>query len=390
MAVDTRSKTGAESLSREEMLARASALVRVLKERAERSEQLRQCPPETVQDFADSGLLVAGNPPRYGGYDVDYDVTHDILIELGRGDASQAWCYAVWTVLNWAVGHFPEQAQEEYFATGPTTLCSSSFDPSKGKATKVPGGYRLSGHWDFSSGCDAATWFMPGAMGPEGPLWLLLPTGDYEIQDTWFVSGLAGTGSKDIDVRDVFVPEHRTLNPGKVGDTDMTGWNLHGRLTYRVPMRMLLIWELICPLIGIADAAIEEFVSRWKGTGGRGRSGEAAQMQVRLAIAGAEVDAAKALFHTGMKTLLSMAEQGIPYSELDKARFSRDKAFVVQLCVQAVNRLFDVSGGRSLYLSQRMQRLHRDAHALSHRDGMIIDFAGEAWGRELLSPGTRP
>jgi 3-hydroxy-9,10-secoandrosta-1,3,5(10)-triene-9,17-dione monooxygenase len=91
-----------------------------------------------------------------------------------------------------------------------------------------------------------------------------------------------------------------------------------------------------------------------------------------------------------MKTLLSMAEQGIPYSELDKARFSRDKAFVVQLCVQAVNRLFDVSGGRSLYLSQRMQRLHRDAHALSHRDGMIIDFAGEAWGRELLSPGTRP
>lgn len=371
-------------LSREEMLERARQLVPVLKERALRSEELRQCPPETIQDFIESGLLSAGNPPRYGGYDIDYDVTHDILIELGRGDGSQAWCYAVWTVLNWAVGHFPLEAQEEYFATGPYTLCSSSFDPSKGKAVRVPGGYRLTGHWDFSSGCDAASWFMPGATGPEGPLWLMLPRGDYEIVDTWHVSGLSGTGSKDIDVQDVFVPEHRTLNPGAVGDTVMTGWEMHGRLTYRIPMRMLLIWELICPLIGIADAAIEEFVTRWRGTVGRSRSGEGAQMQVRLAHAGAEVDAAKALFHKSMNDLLSMAGDNQPYSELDKARFSRDKAFVVQLCVQAVNRLFDVSGGRSLYLSERMQRLHRDAHALSHRDGMILDFAGEAWGREML------
>jgi 3-hydroxy-9,10-secoandrosta-1,3,5(10)-triene-9,17-dione monooxygenase len=341
-----------------------------------------------VDDFIDSGLLVAGNPQRYGGYETDYDVTHDILIELGRGDGSQAWCYAVWTVLNWAVGHFPEQAQQEYFETGPTTLCSSSFDPSKGKATRMPGGYRLTGHWDFSSGCDAASWFMPGAMGPDGPLWLLLPRGDYEIQDTWFVSGMAGSGSKDIDVRDAFVPEHRTLDPNKAGDSDLTAWEMHGRLTYRIPMRLLLIWELICPLIGIADAAVEEFVTRWTGTSGRGKSAEATQMQVRLALAGAEVDAAKALFHSSMANLLATAQRGEPYSNLARARFSRDKAFVVQLCVQAVNRLFDVSGGRSLYLSQRMQRLHRDAHALSHRDGMIVDFAGEAWAREMLKAGA--
>ena len=384
MVTHSRDRAAPESLSREEMLTRAEGLVPNLRERAEHSEQIRQCSAETITDFIESGLLVAGNPPRYGGYETDYDVTHDILMQLGRGDGSQAWCYAVWTVLNWAVGHFPEQAQEEYFATGPHTLCSSSFDPSKGRATPVRGGYRLTGHWDFSSGCDAATWFMPGAMGPDGPLWLLLPKGDYEVVDTWFVSGLAGSGSKDIDVKDVFVPAHRTLDPGAVGDTDLTGWELHGRLTYRIPMRMLLIWELICPLIGMADAAIEEFVSRWKGTSGRGRSGEAAQMQVRLALAGAEVDAAKALFHTGMEQLLSTAGRGEPFTELDKARYGRDKAFVVQLCIQAINRLFEVSGGRSLYLNQRMQRLHRDAHALSHRDGMVIDFAGEAWAKELL------
>jgi alkylation response protein AidB-like acyl-CoA dehydrogenase len=384
MTTEMGSKKRAD-LTREEMLKRARSLTPVLADRARRSEELRECPPETVADFENSGLLVAGNPPRYGGYEVDYDVTHAVLIELGRGDASQAWCYAVWTVLNWAVGHFPVQAQEEYFGSGPHTRCSSSFDPSKGKAKRVSGGYRLTGHWDFSSGCDAASWFMPGATGPEGPLWLLLPKGDYEVVDTWYVSGLAGTGSKDVDVRDVFVPEHRTLNPAAAGETNLTAWELHGRLTYRIPMRMLLIWELICPLLGIADAAIEEFVNRWRGTSGRSRSGEGAQMQVRLAHAGAEVDAAKALFHKSMDYLLTTARNGDLYSELDKARFNRDKAFVVQLCVQAVNRLFEVSGGRSLYLSERMQRLHRDAHALSHRDGMILDFAGEAWGREMLT-----
>jgi 3-hydroxy-9,10-secoandrosta-1,3,5(10)-triene-9,17-dione monooxygenase len=375
-------------LSRDEMLARARDLTPVLEERAAHCEELRRCPDETVADFLNSGLLVAGNPPRYGGYDVDYDVTHDILMQLGRGDASQAWCYAVWTVLNWAVGHFPLQAQEEYFATGPATLCSSSFDPSKGKAVPVPGGYRLTGHWDFSSACDAASWFMPGAVGPDGPLWLLLPKGDYEVVDTWFVSGMAGTGSKDIDVKNAFVPAHRTLDPNKAGEADLTGWQLHGRLTYRIPMRMLLIWELICPLIGIADAAIDEFVRRWRGTKGRGRSGESALMHLRLTTAGAEIEAAKALFRSSMADLLAKAEKGQPFSELDRARYNRDKAYVAQLCIQAVNRLFDVSGGRGIYLNQRVQRLHRDAHALSHRDGMILDFAGEAWGREMLSAAT--
>src|SRR5688572_1657180 len=155
----SRDRAAPESLSREEMLTRAGGLVPNLRERAEHSEHIRQCPAETITDFIESGLLVAGNPPRFGGYETDYVVTQDILMQLGRGDGSQAWCYAVWTVLNWAVGHFPEQAQEEYFATGPQTLCSSSFDPSKGRATPVPGGYRPT---DTGTSPAAAT-LLPGS-----------------------------------------------------------------------------------------------------------------------------------------------------------------------------------------------------------------------------------
>ena len=83
-----------------------------------------------------------------------------IAWELGRACGSTAWCYALWTVHNWWVGHFPEAAQEEFFAAGPDVLASSALNPTRGTAEPVPGGYRVSGHWGFSSGCDAASWVM--------------------------------------------------------------------------------------------------------------------------------------------------------------------------------------------------------------------------------------
>src|SRR6266849_9487476 len=130
---------GETSVTREELLRRAAALVPVLKERAARTEQLRQMPPETVQDLVSSGLIRLGNPQRYGGLDVEYDAAFEVAWELGRACGSTAWCYALWTVHNWWVGHFPEQGQEEFFAGGPDVLASSVLNPGRGKAEPVPG-----------------------------------------------------------------------------------------------------------------------------------------------------------------------------------------------------------------------------------------------------------
>jgi alkylation response protein AidB-like acyl-CoA dehydrogenase len=380
-----------DSFSRQGLVERANVLVPILRERAIHTEELRRIPEETIDDLKTTGLLQAGNPWGFGGYqDIDYDATFDILMELGRGCGSTAWCYAVWTVLNWMVGFFPKRAQEEYYASGPATLLSSSYDASKGTAESVPGGYRISGHWDFSSGCDPATWFMPGARTPNGPRWFLLPKGDYQIVDTWFVSGLAGTGSKDIVVKDAFVPEHRVIDPEAAGSTDMTGWELHQQTSYRIPLRVTLGWELIAPIIGLGEAAIEDFLARLRGTSGRSRSAEGVQMQLRLAEAAVEVHTAKLLHRSTVSEIWKKGQGGESFSALDRARYVRDKSYVVQLSVQAINRIFDVSGGRALYKSQAMQRIHRDAHALSHRDGFILDFAGEAWGRQMLQSDAPP
>ncbi len=343
-------------------------MVPVLKERAARTEQLRQIPPETVKDLIGSGLIRIGNPSRYGGLGVDLDTAHAVAWELSRGCGSTGWCYSLWTVHNWWLGHFPERAQEEFFATGPDTLFSSGLNPARGKGEPVDGGFRVSGRWSFSSGCDAASWAMvaiPGA-GPDGLIWLLLPRSDYEIVDTWFAAGMRGTGSKDIVITDVFVPAHRALDPNRAGDGDWTGW------------------DLAAPLIGIAQGAVDELTSRLRGTTGAGRSAESVPLQMRLAEASAEVDAARTIHQQDIREIIDKAARGEAFTELDRARYRRDKAFLSRLCVQAVNRLFEASGAGAVLESDAIQRFHRDAHGASHHTALVWDAAAENFGRVAL------
>src|SRR2546423_745998 len=125
------------ALSRQAALERASRLVPVLKERALETERLRRLPPETVRDLVDSQLLRLGVPDRFGGLGLDYDLSYEVSWELGRGCGSTAWCYGLWVLHTWMVGHFPERGQEDYFADGPNALCSSAFNGARAHTEPV-------------------------------------------------------------------------------------------------------------------------------------------------------------------------------------------------------------------------------------------------------------
>jgi 3-hydroxy-9,10-secoandrosta-1,3,5(10)-triene-9,17-dione monooxygenase len=336
-----------------------------------------------VQDLVASGLLRIATPARYGGSGHEIDLMFEVAMELGRGCGSTAWCYAVWSIHNWMLGHWPEQAQDEYFADGPDTLSSSSFAP-KGRLEPVDGGYRLSGRWDFSSGCDAATWAMLGAMSPTGPVWAMVPRPDFTIVDTWFVAGLCGTGSKDIEVRDAFVPAHRLASMEGLNTARTPGWELHRRPSYRLPAMSLLPYTLASPLVGIAQGAIDELVQRTKGTSGPGRSADSVPLQVRLAESSAEVDVARLLVRHNTGQMVEEAAREGAIDPLAQARYRRDVGYVAKLCVQAVNRLFEASGGRALYASQPMQRCFRDVHAGAHHTALAWDSIAEGYGRAAL------
>lgn len=382
MATNTNSKSN--DLTSKELLQRAVDLVPVLKSRAAHTEEIRRVPSETVQDFLSSGIHRIGVPPRFGGLDLDYGLSLDISAELARGCAASSWCYALWSAHSYLVGHWPLEAQEEVFGEGPDTLCSSSLNAGKSTTQQVNGGYRLNGRWEFSSGCDSADWLMLGLHGISERAFVLVPRSDFEIIDNWFVSGLRGSGSKDVVVNDAFIPSHRVLDVEGVGDGSGTGWELHGQDRYRMPIPVLMGWDLVAPAIGIAQSMIDEFTDRIIGTSGPGRTADSPAIHLRLSEASAEVDAGMALMRSDIREMFEKAHTGDPFTPLDRARFRRDKAFVVQLGLRAVNRLFDLSGGHALFDSMAIQRIHRDMQAAAHRDGLIMDLGGQQYGRVAL------
>ena len=375
-----------------ELLNRAAGLVPVLKERADRTEELRRVPDETVSDLLASGLHRIGVPKKFGGLEISYALALDVAAELGRGCPSTSWCYGLWAAHAWLVGYWPLQAQQEVFGENPDTLLSSSLNPGKpalsgaegSTCEPVEGGYRLSGRWEFSSGCDHAGWVMLGAPNIGERNWVLVPRSDFKIVDTWYVSGLRGSGSKDIVAEDAFIPYHRVLDVNTAGNGDWTGWELHGQSRYRVPIGTLLGWDLVGPMIGIAQGMIDEFTARLEGTSGPGRTADSPAIHTRLAQASAETDAALTVMQKDIREILRKGKAGELFTLLERARFRRDKAFTVQLCQQAVNRLFDISGGHGIFDSTPLQRFHRDAQAVAHRDGLVMDLGGRDYGRVAL------
>jgi 3-hydroxy-9,10-secoandrosta-1,3,5(10)-triene-9,17-dione monooxygenase len=368
------------AVSAETLLQRARDLVPALKQRAREAETLRHVPEETIRELKDAGLFDIATPRRFGGSGHEIDLIYRVGIELGRGCGSTAWCYTVLSIHNWMLGHWPLEMQEEYFATGPDTLSSSSFAPI-GKLTPVDGGFRLSGRWEFSSGSDAGIWALVGAMGPDGPAYTLVPRPDYEVQqDTWFVSGLKGTGSKDLVIEDAFLPSHRLLPFARLGPASGMS-ELHERASYRLPGYALLPYTLVAPLAGMAQAAVDDIVERYGGTGGDGRSGESAGLQMRLAESSAEADTARLIIEHDTRRAIERAAAGETLSDLDLARHRRNVAYVARLCCSAVDRLFEASGGHSLFEEHPMQRIHRDVHAGAHQSALYWDPVAQAYGR---------
>src|SRR5262249_50740207 len=133
--------------------------------------------------------------------------------------------------------------------------------------------------------------------------------------------------------------------------------------------------------------AIDEFTARLQGKSGPGRTAESIPLQMRLAEASAEVDAARALHRNDIREILDRAARAETFTELDRTRYRRDKAFVARLSIRAVNRLFEASGARAVLDSEPMQRFHRDAHAAAHHAALVWDVPAEEFGRRALSLG---
>jgi 3-hydroxy-9,10-secoandrosta-1,3,5(10)-triene-9,17-dione monooxygenase len=300
-------------------------------------------------------------------------------------------------VHNWQLALFPEEAQADVWRDDGSVQISSSYAPT-GKIERVSGGFRVSGRWSFSSGCDHCEWVFLGGIAPgEGPFpdmrTFLLPRSDYRIDDNWRVSGLCGTGSKDIVVDGAFVPEHRSHRFIDAFVLNSPGQAVNPGATFRLPFGCVFSSAIAAPAIGAARGALELFSrttrTRSSAVGG-GKVSEDAFVQARLADAALAIDAARESMRRDWRELIEFAEAGaaIPMAARIRTRFDATQA--VARGVHAVDRLFEASGGRAIFLDNPIQRVFRDVHAMRAHAINNPDKGARLFGRYELSPDTAP
>ena len=392
-------KNSSLQLSREELIANAADLVPVLRERATKTEELRRIPDETIADLKDAGLWRILRPECYGGYITDFGAMVDVSIELGRGCASTAWVYINLISHNWMLPFWPQQASDEIWGENPDALIGSTLLFPSGNLESVDGGYRFSGRWPYASGIDASDWMMLGSMiqnkeGKKESRIVVVRASELKIIDTWFVSGLAGTGSKDVACENLFVPDYRVLNPAitREGYTPGTE-NLEGN-AYRLPLFPFIPHLNTGPIIGIAIGAYEDFINKLHSQTSvynRSRLAEHTTIQLKIAEAGVLIDTAKLLIRENWMEAHEFIKNGNRSSVSDRARWRRDAAYASRCCVNAVDLIHGVSGATANYLDNILQLRHRDVHAAAHQIHLSWDINAPEFGRVAVGlPPANP
>jgi 3-hydroxy-9,10-secoandrosta-1,3,5(10)-triene-9,17-dione monooxygenase len=374
----------------EAYLDRVRALLPVLRQRTAHAEQLRRLPEETFADFQEAGLFRALQPKRYGGYELDPGTLYQAVMEVGTVCGSSAWILGVIGVHNWHLAIFPAQAQEDVWGADTSLQLSTSLAPT-GTVGRVDGGYRLQGRWSFSSGCDFCHWAVLGGIVPPGDSGqapdarvFLVPRRDYEIDDNWHVTGLCGTGSKDLVVNDAFVPEYRTHSYLDAFHLRHPGTAVNDAPLYRLPFGIIFPNGIAAPAIGVALGALEAFREQSRtrvNLRDQSRLVEDPFIQYRLAEAAAEVSAARDRLLGNFAEMMRLVRAGeeIPLSA--RARYRWDAGKAIDWSVQAVDRLFEASGGRGIFLSNPIQRAWRDVHAMRAHAGNNPERAAAVFGR---------
>ena len=393
-------RIGFSDVGFEEALRRARDLAPVLRERAAGAEAARQMEKDTLADLHRTGLFRFHQPRRWGGMELPFVAIFDIPAELAGGCASTAWNVANLGIHHWMLALYDERAQEEVWAADPDALIASGIAFPQGRGRRVDGGFVISGFWNFSSGVDPATWNMLAVTVRDGERVVdhrmcLVPRSDYEIVDDWNVLGMRSTGSKSVRASEIFVPEHRALCMYLIrGGRDFPGARGNPNPMYRVPLAALGSHCLAAAGVGNAQAAVELTIEAIKErstsyTAMRIRDFQA--VQLRVARAGAQVDAARLSIRADCLEAERIAHEGRAPTLEEKLRFKRNVAWAMEQCTEAVDSVHALAGANGIYDRYPIQRLFRDQHALSAHIGFSWDAQAGPWalvamGGEFSSP----
>jgi 3-hydroxy-9,10-secoandrosta-1,3,5(10)-triene-9,17-dione monooxygenase len=379
-----------------ELIARARAMVPVLKERARRTTAERRIPDETIAEMQAAGFFRILQPKRWGGYEMHPNTFFEVQKLLAEGCMSTGWVYGVVGGHPYELALFHDQAQVDVWGEDDSVLVSSSYQPV-GKVERTEGGFYLSGRWGFSSGSEHCQWVLLGAMlppaeagGPPDMRTFLLPRADYRIEDAWHVFGLQGTGSQDIVVDRAFVPDYRThkavdgflcRNPGQAeNDAPL----------FRLPWAQVFLRLVSTAALGGTKAAIKgalEITANRVSTN-TGKASKADPLVLgAIAKAFAQVDEMELVLQRNMDDMLSHAERGEDVPMEKRTLYRYQSASVVRRCADLVDDLMPLLGGRAIYTSSPLIQPWLDLHAArAHVANDPNNMAGDVVGGLMGQP----
>lgn len=328
------------------------------------TKNIRKLPDKNIQSLKDIGFFLALQPKRYGGYELDPQDFFRMHLAIAEGCMSTAWASGIISVHAFQLALMSEQAQLDVWSDDIHTRISSAYAPL-GSVEKAEGGFKFSGRWGWSSGCDHCQWALLGGIVPgEGYRTFLIPKSDYRIEDTWFSMGLQGTGSNDIVVDPIFVPEYRTHKQSDGFLLTNPGTEVNTASLYQIPWAQIFVRVVSTPAIGACKDALRLYKEMVKEKASIDPSKHASDPSTLERISKAEtvIDEMEALMFRNFDNLLESAENNTVSSIHDRAKYRYQASIVIEKSIGVIDSLFSMAGGRSVFLGSEIQQIFLDIH----------------------------
>lgn len=362
--------------------------LKIIAANSEKTREDRRVADESIEALKKTGLMRAFLPVKLGGLELSPQEFFAAHIRIAEADMSTAWAGGIIAVHPFQIALMDEQAQIDVFGENPDTCVSSSYNPVGGKTEQVDGGVMLSGRWGWSSGSDHCTWALLGAIVPgEGYRTFLVPRSDYEIEDTWFSMGLQGTGSNDVVIdKPVFVPEYRTHK-------QIDGFNgTHSQESplFNIPWAQIFIRVVSSAAIGAMKKAIKIFVENAakSSTDPTKLQGDP-DITRRLAEVRNLISEAEAVMFANFDSMMDTVVSGGTVAIEDRVLYRYQASIVIEKMIKAIDLLFDVAGGRSVFIGSPIQQLWHDIHiARAHVANSPTAFARNLGAMTLGAANT--
>ena len=381
--------------STQRLVERAAALVPMLRERGAAAEQARRLPPETFDALADADVFRMTAPKRYGGHEADFLTQCLVLAEVARGCPSASWAATILSAMSWLAGTFPDEAQDEIFASGDPRI-SGVFSPT-GTAAPKAGGYVVNGRWGYNTGGHGSEWTVVNAVLTENgaagaPMCVLVKSRELKRLDDWHASGMSATGSSTIIAENLFVPAHRVQALPDMIVAKYPSRHNAANPYFDYPLAAVLSVNAAGTPVGIARGAFELFEERLPGRGITytfyTNKVEAPVTHLQVGEASLVIDSADAHMRLACAELDDHLGETLTTRGRVKARAHVSAA--TGLARDAVDILFYASGASAIQSNVPIQRFQRDIQALSNHAIMHPQTTVELYGRVLcgLEPNT--